>query len=160
MRGARRVITYTFAMGAVGALVAWWTQPTERDALIERYATASCVTPHSTPTGRRWSQGVARADGSSVQVSGEAFVGGLVAVRYPDGTTRHVTALRDYVYPHDIRLDPDSRTLWIVTSGLAAGIWPEAHLYEYDIATRIAHEVEVAPDSLPEACPIPAPLKT
>ena len=115
---------------------------------------ATCVAPYDTPAGRAWDRNIGLRDGTSVNVSANGSVDGYVFARYPDGATRHITTHRDYVYPHDIRRDRDSRTLWIVNSGWAAGIWREAHLYQYDLPSRIlVRDLDVDPDDLPDPCP-------
>jgi hypothetical protein len=142
---------------AVAATAVLHARPTDTDLALAKYAAASCLDPHRTPTGQAWDNNLVLRNGTLVNVSANAFVGGLVLVRYPDGTTRDVTTLRDYVYPHDIRLTPGSQTLWIVNSGLAAGIWREAHLYQYDLTSRVlVRDIDLDPDGLPARCPVAA----
>jgi hypothetical protein len=144
--GATALVT-----GSVVAIL----KPSEAARAIQMYSAATCVSPRGVPTGRMWNNDVPLSTGTSINVAADSFIGSVVSVRYPDGTERHVPTLRDYVYPYDIRLTPDSKSLWILNSGLAAGIWHEAHLYEYDISTRIlVHDLDVDPDDLPEPCPV------
>ena len=145
------------ALVTTGAVAAFIARPSEADRALQKYAAAGCVRPHSEQGTRTWNNEIELHTGLKINVSAKAFVGGLVFVRYPDSSVRHVTTLRDYVYPHDIRLTDDTKTLWILNSGLGGGIWPEAHLYEYDISSRIlVRDLDVDPDHLPEPCPVTA----
>jgi len=84
------------------------------------------------------------------------MVSGNVVIRYlPDGP--ELTAVRpgDYIYPSDVRVDEARGVLYVKARGLAAGIWQETWLYEYDLQRRreLARAL-VDPSVLPPECPM------
>lgn len=71
-------------------------------------------------------------------------------------TAREVEAANagDYVYPSDVRLDARNDVLYVKAAGLAAGIWSETWLFEYDLrAQRQLARRRVVNDVLPPECP-------
>jgi hypothetical protein len=139
----------------IAAVSVFVAKPSETDRTLQEYVAARCVEPHSERGTRTWNNNIELPYGLNINVSADGSTGGLVLVRYPDKAVRHVTMLRDYVYPHDIRLTADAKTLWILNRGLGGGIWPEARLYEYDVISRIlVRDLDVDPDDLPEPCPV------
>jgi hypothetical protein len=92
--------------------------------------------------------------GVSVRVEAYCFVGGHVTVKYSDeGVSRSVTSTRDYVYPCDLRLDPQSSRLYVKSEGVAGGLWHEVTLHEYDLGARRSMQSVHASGQLPAECP-------
>jgi len=59
----------------------------------------------------------------------------------------------DYVYPSDVRFDPNNDFLYVKASGLAAGIWDETWLFAYDTDRRqLVKRMKVVKESLPTEC--------
>ena len=85
------------------------------------------------------------------------MVGGTIVIRYePDG--RSVTAVQpgDYIYRKDVRLNDRRDRLYVKARGLAAGMWDETCLYEYDLQNeKQLRKERVHPDALPAECPMP-----
>lgn len=149
MRKRLVVLGVVAALGVAGGAMALRGKPIH----LESFRQARCVTPRLGAQGASWDTPVALRGAPTIHVSAEAAVGGLVLVRYPDGSVRHVTAPRDYIYPHDIRVASDERTLWIVTRGVLAGVLPRAYLHEYDVPSRVlVRELELDPEELPAPC--------
>jgi hypothetical protein len=146
------------ALTLVAAVAAalWFLRPTEATVALAQYGRASCVSPKQDGGRRYWNSTLSLPGGASVKVTAEDQTGGLAYVEFSDGTTRHITTLRDYVYPHDLRIARESMTLWILNSGLGGGIFREAHLYEYNLVSRVlVRDLDVDPDDLPDACQVP-----
>ena len=129
--------------------------------LIDAYRTAGCVAPTfakgvQSPT-RGWDTKIAIAGGSEATVQGAQMVGGRVTVLYePDRPP--VVAVRpgDYIYPGDVRVNASHARLYVKASGLAAGIWDETWLFEYDLQNRKqVRKQRVDPAVLPTECPMP-----
>jgi len=135
------------------------SRPDDRD-LIVAYSRAQCLFP--VPKGeygdssRNWNHTIELADGLQVLVEAYCFVHGQATVRYSDDQETHVVVpSRFYVYPCDIRVDSDQTRLYVMSSGLASGLWPETVLYEYDLIVRkTLRQVEVDARALPSKCPI------
>ena len=109
------------------------------------------VGPHT----RTWDATLTLTDGSKVVVSGGQLPGGRITVRYL-ATGRELEAANagDYVYPSDVRLDPQNNHLYVKASGLAGGIWSETWLFEYDLrGQRLVARRKVVNDALPTECP-------
>ena len=135
--------------------------PLRSGTLINAYRTADCVTPTIAkgvhPPTRGWDATITIAGGEKATVEGAEMVFGHIRIRYePDGP--EVIAVRpgDYIYPGDVRLNGGHNRLYVKASGLAAGIWAETWLYEYDLLKRKqVRKNRVHPDALPPECPIP-----
>jgi hypothetical protein len=99
------------------------------------------------------------AAGTAFNVRGAQMVGGRIVVRYqPSGPEVVAADAGDYVYPSDVRINEAKTILVVEASGLAAGIWHETWLYEYDLeAHRELSKTLVDPSVLPEACAMPKP---
>jgi hypothetical protein len=81
--------------------------------------------------------------------------GGRINVRDPTSGRESVAAdAGDYVYPSDVRLNAQKDRLYVKASGLAAGIWQETWLFEYDLhSQRLVDCRKVANEDLPAECP-------
>jgi hypothetical protein len=86
-------------------------------------------------------------------VTGQAGIGGEVTCTV-DGLSYRVTKYLDYIYPADVRFEGDKGTLWVLTSGLGAGVIDLAILYEYSLETRSGRSLEIDPGNLPPPCPV------
>jgi hypothetical protein len=42
----------------------------------------------------------------------------------------------DYVYPRDVRVNPGTERLYVLTAGAAVGIWDAKELFEFDLKSR------------------------
>ena len=133
--------------------------PVSHAPIIDHYQAAACipfsVNPKASPHTREWETALTVKDGSKVIVTGAQMPGGRVNVRYPTSGRELVAAdAGDYVYPSDIRLDGRSDSLYVKAAGLAAGIWQETWLFEYDLHNQKPIERrKVASDALPTECP-------
>jgi hypothetical protein len=136
-------------------------KPVRSGALIDAYRASRCVAPTlakgvETPT-RGWDATLPIAGGSKATVRGADMVWGKITIRYePDGSS--VTAVQpgDYIYPSDVRVNANNDRLYVKARGLAAGIWEETWLYEYDLQNRKqVRKQRVHPDALPAECPMP-----
>lgn len=103
-----------------------------------------------------WNATVSLPGGRSVRITGHDWVSGQLDIAFSGGIGRTTVARAyDYVYPHDVRIDAGTSTLFVAMDGLAAGILPEARLFEYDLAhRRPLGEFSVEPGALPPACPV------
>jgi hypothetical protein len=139
---------------ASSAAAAWLARPTDVAIALGRFALASCVPSKQDAGGRYWNSTLLLRTDTSVRVTAEERPSSFAHVEFSDGTKREITARRDYVYPHDIRIAGHGETLWILTSGLGGGVFPEAHLYEYNLPSRtLVRALDVDPNDLPTACP-------
>jgi hypothetical protein len=128
--------------------------------LIDAYRKADCLAATFArgvePPTRGWDTPIKIAGGSTATVQGADMVGGRIVVRYePDGPS--VTAVQpgDYIYPDDVRLNESHDRLYVKARGLAAGIWDETWLYEYDLRNRKqVRRQRVDPAALPAECPM------
>ncbi len=135
-------------------------RPISRDPIIDKYRAAACIPVSANvktagPHTREWDTALTLKDGSKVVVQGAQRPGGRITVRYL-ATDRESEAANagDYVYPSDVRLDAQHDLLYVKASGLAAGIWSETWLFEYDLrAQRQLARRLVANDVLPPECP-------
>jgi hypothetical protein len=136
-------------------------RPVRSGSLIDAYRKADCVAPTFAkgiePPTRGWDTSITIAGGSTATVQGADVVSGGIVIHYgPDGPS--VTAVQpgDYIYPSDVRLNDDHDRLYVKARGLAAGIWHETWLYEYDLQKRKqVQKQRVYPDALPPECPMP-----
>ena len=128
--------------------------------LIDHYRGAGCVQPNIakgvTPPTRGWDATITVPGGLTIRIMAANMVSGNVGIRYlPDGP--ELTAVRpgDYIYPSDVRVDEARGVLYVKARGLAAGIWQETWLYEYDLQRRreLARAL-VDPSVLPPECPM------
>lgn len=117
-------------------------KPARSGALIEAYGKADCVMPIIapwvvSPPTRGWDATVTIPGGSKATIKGAQMVSGRIEVRYEaDGQLQTAAKPGDYVYPSDVRLNAALGRLYVKASGLAAGIWHETWLYEYDLQKR------------------------
>ena len=131
--------------------------PLRSGTLINGYLTADCVAPVFTAgaeDNRGWSATIATAGGPRATISGAQRIDGSILIRYePDGPEKTVVKYKDYVYPTDLRLNGARDRLYVKTSGLAAGIWHETWLYEYDLQRKKQlRKSRVEPAVLPPEC--------
>jgi hypothetical protein len=133
--------------------------PVSHAPIIEHYRAAACipfsVNPKATLHTREWDTDLALKDGSKVIVTGAQMPGGRINVRYPTSGRESVAAdAGDYVYPSDVRLNAQKDRLYVKASGLAAGIWQETWLFEYDLhSQKLVDRRKVANEALPAECP-------
>lgn len=128
--------------------------PTEGEIWLQQFSNARCVQPEPALPEKRWDTNIVNA-GEAFTIRGATSVGGEIVVTFAtDGHERRVTTYQDYVYPSDVRLDPAKRVLWVTATGLKGGIFHEAFLYRYDLASRVGRSIEVARGALPAPCPI------
>jgi hypothetical protein len=136
-------------------------RPIRSGALIDAYRAAACVVPTFAkgvePPTRGWDSTIVIAGGSTATVRGADMVWGRITVRYEsDGRTVVAVQPDDYIYPGDVRLNDRHDRLYVKASGLAAGIWDETWLYEYDLVQqKPVRKNRVHPDALPPECPMP-----
>ena len=85
------------------------------------------------------------------------MVGGRITVKYePDGPSVDAAVPGDYIYPSDVRISHKHDRLYVKASGLAAGIWKETWLYEYNLQNRKQVRKQlVDPAVLPDECAMP-----
>jgi hypothetical protein len=126
--------------------------------IIDRYRAAACVAPlpqpkRVQPLTREWDHTLSRHDGSTVTIYGYQAVGGRITARNRTGAEHVVAYSGDYVYPSDVRIDPEGR-LYVKTSGLAAGLWQETWPFEYDCHRgETLGRLKVDSHVLPPECP-------
>jgi hypothetical protein len=151
----RRAWTASGLALAVVATAAWaWSRPTEADQVLGTLSHAVCLERQAQSQPASWDTTLVLRDGSRARLTAQAFIGGLVFVEFADGTTRHITSLRDYVYPSQLRWSESTQTLWITNAG--SGIVPEAHVYEYDMAARrLVRDLDIDPHRVPACAPSP-----
>ena len=123
-------------------------RPRSESPVIDRYKAATCIPFLSNP------KVVALSDGMRVLIRGERAPGGRIVVRYLKND-EEVVAVRpgDYIYPVDVRLDSLHDHLYVRASGLAAGIWQQTWLFQYDLRSkRLIAKEQVVDDVLPIEC--------
>lgn len=126
--------------------------------IIDQYKAATCIPsslmPAPSTPSRVWNATVSLIDGSKVIVTGNQIPSGRVDVHYVANGQEIVAAdAGDYVYPSDVRLNPQNDHLYIKASGLAAGIWQETWLFEFDLrAKKLLKRQKVADKALPTEC--------
>jgi hypothetical protein len=128
--------------------------------IIEGYKAAACIPVSANrkvegPHTREWETAVTLSDGSKVLVVGAQMPGGTITVRNLT-TARESEAANagDYVYPSDVRFNPQTNLLFVKASGLAAGIIHETWLFEYDLlGQRLVQRRRVLDSALPTECP-------
>ncbi len=159
MRTVHALVCYILICGAVGC-----TRAVSSDPIIEKYRKATCVPPENPrvpgAATRQWNDTLT-LDGSKVRVSGAQMVGGRISVQYSPGE-REMEAdnAGDYIYPSDVRLDPGSDLLYVKASGLAAGIWQETWLFEYDLrGQKLVASRRVRDEVLPPECTEPSRIR-
>jgi hypothetical protein len=87
-------------------------------------------------------------------VGGAQIPGGRITARYDTGRELEAANAGDYVYPSDVRFNPQTNLLFVKASGLAAGIKHETWLFEYDLLRqRLIERRRVADSALPPECP-------
>jgi hypothetical protein len=129
---------------------------TSHGPLIDDYKAAHCLPSlNPGPNGaRNWDVALTLTDGSQVVVSATQSPSGGVGVHYAK-TGKDVIAADpgDFVYPADLHLNPMNDRLYIKASGLAAGIWHETGLFEYDLrAQKLLKAQKVEDAVLPAEC--------
>jgi len=126
--------------------------------IIDQYNAATCISPSlmpgPNPASREWNAKILLLDGSQVFVTGAQMPGGRIDIRYPKSGENVVAAdAGDYIYPSDVRLNPQNDDLYVKASGLGGGIWFETWLFEYDIrAQRLLKRQKVVDKALPTEC--------
>jgi hypothetical protein len=160
MRAVQRtILVLLVSIGPAAACV----QAVRSDASIEHYRSARCVdsgiAEGVSPPTRGWNANLTTAAGAGFNVRGAQMVGGRIIVRYqPNGPEVVAANAGDYVYPSDVRINDAKSILIVKAAGLAAGIWHETWLYEYDLdGRRQLSKVLVDPSVLPEECAMPEP---
>ena len=85
---------------------------------------------------------------------GAQMPGGRIIVRNPTtGVGSTAANAGDYVYPSDVRFNPQTNLLFVKASGLAAGINRETWLFEYDLLhDRLIDRRLVVDGALPPEC--------
>lgn len=134
-------------------------RPASKDPIIDRYKVAACISPSTSqaavgPHTREWDTELTLNNGSRVIVRGAQMPGGRINVRYiATGREMEAANAGDYVYPSDVRLNAQNDLLYVKASGLAAGIWSETWLFEYDLrGQRLVARRHVLNDALPPNC--------
>jgi hypothetical protein len=127
--------------------------------IIDRYKTAECVSPSEMPgliRSREWNADFALLDGSHVAITGAQMPGGRISLRYVKNVKDIVAAdAGDYVYPSDVRLNPHNDLLYVKAVGLAAGIWEETWLFEYDLrARKLLTRQKIKNNTLTDECSV------
>lgn len=85
-------------------------------------------------------------------------VGGEFLGQYSDESTpRMIGHPGDYVYPSDLRINPDRSTLFAKASGLAGGISPVTVLFEFDLQNRSIRHTYLVDGQLLGKGPEPPP---
>lgn len=132
--------------------------PVSDAPLIRRYVSATCI-PVSVnyqvgPATRQWNTTLTLRHGSTVVVSGMQMPGGRIDVRDGASGRESVAAnAGDYVYPSDVRVDPQNDHLYVKASGLAGGIQHQTWLFDYDLrGQRAVARFQVLDDALPPEC--------
>ena len=127
-------------------------EDTESKLWLRGFSNAECIAPHPDIPEKAWNSRIRWLSGS-FRITGQTGVGGEIFIRFADdGLVRRITTYHDYEYPSDVRLDLSTRRLWIATKGLRGGISAVAHLYLYDLESRIGTSIEVDPDHVPTPC--------
>ena len=133
--------------------------------MITKYRAATCIPPLSEQLvqqhTRRWKATLSLHDGSKVTVTGAQIAGGRVTVSYSATGDQYVVAdAGDYIYPTDVRIDSQNDLLYVKAQGLAAGVWEQTWLFEYDLRRRrqIARR-RVRNSVLSEDCPASSEMK-
>ena len=150
------MVTLSASVGV--SLITLALQPTSRGPLIQAYCAATCVVPKplsdSDPKTRSWDAVVEVAGGHRVAIRAAGMAGGRIAVRFtPDDIYERVIVPGDYIYPDDIRIREDRRTLYTKAQGFAGGVLGQTRLYAYDLVERRElASVLVDPAALPNNC--------
>jgi len=165
----------TFPLIAIGGLLAclilgaraWAQWPTAERGALGRYSSATCVSPVRSSDRTTWDTTIPLGNGKSARVRATGDLRSMFELTFSDEDYRRdVTTFWDYSYPRDARVTRSTNTLWLVVSGgLGGGTlvrgFDRARLYEYDLASRaIAHEYDIQPSALPQACPPSTLLET
>ena len=137
-------------------------RPLQSGAVIDVYRTAECVAPTYvtwvvSPQTRGWDTTITLASGAKAAIRGADMVSGNITIRF-EGDGAEIVAVKpgDYIYPKDVRLNNRRDRLFVKASGLAAGIWDETWLYEFDLLERKqVRKNRVDADVLPPECPMP-----
>ena len=127
-------------------------------SLLAKYRSATCI-PFSRGPGheRHWEMTIPLRDGSKAVVGAAAWAGGMAVVTYPPAKQEYVAARPgDYIYPVDLRIDPQNDVLYVAATGLAGGVWEQTWLFAFDLKERrqIARR-KIRYKDLPADCPSP-----
>ena len=149
------IICFIIACCTVGCY-----RPVSHGRIVEGYKAAPCIPVSANSKGKRfqyreWETAVTLSDGSKVMVVGAQMPGGRITVRNL-ATARESEAANagDYVYPSDVRFNPQTNLLFVKASGLAAGVIHETWLFEYDLrGQRRVQRRCVLESALPTECP-------
>ena len=153
MRGLQGVISFLLAYSAM------CSAKESTASLLSKYKVATCL-PFWEEAGhaRYWKTTVSLRDGSKVSVHGAGFAGAnWVFVSYPATGQEDIAAKPyDYVYPLDIRVDPQTDILYVAANGLAGGIWDQTWLFAFDLREhRQIVRRRIRYKDLPAMCPGP-----
>ncbi|MEQ1946567.1 MAG: hypothetical protein ABL995_05230 [Bryobacteraceae bacterium] len=125
--------------------------------IVDAYTAAQCVAFTQHPTENRtreWETKIVLPNGEDVIVNGANRISNVVA-SYPSTKEKVIVAAPgDYVYPLDVRYDPQNGVLYTLADGLAGGIGRRTELFAFDLVHR--HQLgrrRVDRSNLPPICP-------
>jgi hypothetical protein len=126
---------------------------------IDGYRSGACISPLAEhrriggPT-REWEHTIERQGKPVAKVAGYQAVGGHIEVTDLSTGQQHTAVpSADYIYPADVRVNCDSTRLFVKSTGLAAGLWHQTWLYEYDLVSfKSVARTKVVPEVLPSEC--------
>lgn len=142
------------------ALLTGCPRTLQKGPLIAGYESADCIpvrfAPRVTPPTRSWDDLITLSSGQIVHISGTAFPGGWIDVRYQsDGAAFVAVNPWDYMAPVDVRIDHAKNSLFLKESGVPASPFsrPQTWLFEFDLIHRkqIAR-AKIDPAVLPHEC--------
>ena len=128
-------------------------------SIIAEYRAAECVPPSAnpgvSPRTREWEAELHLGDGRRVSVHGAEIPGGEITVWYPPNINELVAVnAGDYVYPADVRVDPQNGRLYVKAHGLAGGVSEETWLFRYDLRNqKLSGRIRVPNDIPVDECP-------
>ena len=125
--------------------------------IIDEYKEASCV-PVSVvrrvqPHTREWDSRLA-FEGGQILVTGAQIPGGRIAVSGPASNHDIIAAdPGDYIYPSDVRFNPQPGILYTKAHGFAGGLREQTWLFKYDLRRHeITERTQIRNGILPAEC--------
>jgi len=125
------------------------------NSVVRSYLTADIlpfkVAPNIYPSVKGWDTTLTLCENKYVRLNATGWISGEFTCQYSDEHSQRVIGHPgDYVYPCDMRFNKNNKRIYAKASGLAAGLYQDTIIYEFDTSSRkTITQIHVDPNILP-----------